>query len=369
MKINFSNSNIPKNDIKVVSEILKSGWLTHGKYTKQFEDLFASYTKSKFAITLSSCTAALHLSCLASGFKRGDEIIVPAQTHTATSHAVEYVGAKPIFIDIKDKRGLINTDQIIKKINKNTKGIIVVHTAGLSCDMKKIKKICFEYNLKLIEDCAHALGTRFNSKHVGNFGLTGCFSFYPTKQITTGEGGMLITNSKKIYNKIKELKAFGIDKDINNRTRAGHYDVKDLGYNFRMTDFQAALGLAQLKRYDLNLKIRRKNAYLYSKFFKNIKGVTFPNYDPYASYFIFQVFVKNKRNNLMDRLKEMNIGHSIHYAIPVPMMSYYKKKYNLKKKDYNNAILYGKENISLPTHPGINKNKIKLIVSLFKKYL
>ena len=192
--IKFSIPNIQTSDIKTVSKIIKSGWLTHGKYTTLFEKEFKKFTKSKYAISVSSCTAGLHLSCLASGFKKGDEIIVPAQTHTATAHAVEYTGARAIFADIDFKTGNINLENIKKKITKNTKGLIIVHMAGYPCDVEKIRSFCSKKKIILLEDCAHAVGTKVKNKHVGNFGISGSFSFYPTKQITTGEGGMVITN-------------------------------------------------------------------------------------------------------------------------------------------------------------------------------
>ena len=187
--IKFSQTNISKQDINLVSKIIKSGWLTHGKYTLDFENEFKKYTNSKYAISVSSCTAALHLSCLASGFKKGDQIIVPAQTHTATAHAVEYTGAKAVFADVDPLNGNITLDNIKKNITKKTKGVIIVHMAGYPCEVDKIKDFCKIKKLILLEDCAHAVGTTFNKKHVGNYGLSGSFSFYPTKQITTGEGG------------------------------------------------------------------------------------------------------------------------------------------------------------------------------------
>ena len=215
----------------------------------------------------------IHLSCLASGFKKGDEVIVPSQTHAATAHAVEYTGAKARLVDIDLYSGNININEIKKALNKKTKGIIVVHMAGYSCDLDVIIKLCKEKKITLIEDCAHALGTTYKKKHVGNFGISGCFSFYPTKQITTGEGGALITNNKKLYLKIKKLKAFGINKDINQRKIPGKYDVVNLGYNFRMTDFQAALGYYQLKRYRYNLLRRKEIAKRYLNNFKLNKRV------------------------------------------------------------------------------------------------
>ena len=204
-EIKFSISNISSQDNSIVQKILKSGWLTHGKYTNLFEKEFCKFTKAKYAVSVSSCTAGLHLSCLAAGFKKGDEVIVPAQTHTATAHAVEYTGAKVIFADIEPLTGNIDINEILKKITKKTKGIIIVHMAGYPCDVKKILKICKKKNLKLIEDCAHGLGTYIKKKHVGNFGKSGSFSFYPTKQITTGEGGMVVTNDFNFFKKIKSI--------------------------------------------------------------------------------------------------------------------------------------------------------------------
>ena len=175
-------------------------------------------------------------------------------THTATAHAVEYTGAKAVFTDISDLSGNIRLDKIKKKINKRTKGVILVHMAGYPCEVDKIAKYCKRKNIKLIEDCAHSVGSYKNKKHLGNFGIASSFSFYPTKQITTGEGGMVITNNKKIFEKIKKLKAFGIDTEIKDRKKQGTYQVSKLGFNYRMTDFQAALGYFQIKNYRNNLK-------------------------------------------------------------------------------------------------------------------
>ena len=185
--IKFSKANIDKKIIAEVNHVLKSGWLTHGKYSNNFEEEFKKFTKSKYCTLVSSCTAALHLSCLALGLKKGDEVIVPAMTHTATSHAIEYTGAKPVFADINFNNGNIDHNYIKSLITKKTKALVVVHMAGRSCEINEIVKIINNKKIHLIEDCAHGLGTKFKNKHVGNFGISGCFSFYPTKQITTGE--------------------------------------------------------------------------------------------------------------------------------------------------------------------------------------
>ena len=365
--IKFSKHNIISSDIGVVNKVIKSGWLTHGKYTSLFENELNKFTGAKYSITLSSCTAALHLSCLAAGFKKGDEVIVPAQTHTATAHAVEYTGAKAVLVDVETLTGNISYNNFVKKITKKTKGVIVVHMAGFPCEIKKILKFCNRKKIKVIEDCAHALGSKVNNKHVGNFGISGCFSFYPTKQITTGEGGALITNNKKIYKKIKMLKAFGIDKDINQRSKPGVYDVKELGFNFRMTDFQAALGYFQLKRYHINLKRRHEIAkrYIY-KFDKN-KNISHMPYSKNCSFFIFQIFTK-KRDNLVAHLKEKKIQFSIHYANSLNRMTYYKKKYKLNDKLFTNAVKYGLTSISLPNYPKLKNTDVDYICKIIERF-
>jgi len=357
--INFSKNNILASDIKRCLEVIKSGWLTHGKMTEVLEKKISEFTNSKYCIVLSNCTAALHLASLAAKFKKGDEVIVPAQTHVATAHAVELTGAKVVFADINVLSGNISIEQIKKKINKKTKGLIVVHMAGYPCDMKKIIKICKFYKIKLIEDCAHALGTKTLGKHVGNFGIGGCLSFYPTKQITTGEGGAFITNNKNTYQLVKKMRAFGIDKDIKDRKLQGSYDVKYLGNNYRMTDFQAALGIGQIKRYKKNLIFRKIIAKRYIKNLEINKKIRFLQFDKNSSYFVFQIFCSSKiRNIILEKLKKHGIGVSVHYMKPVPLMSYYKKKYKLTKKQYMNAYVYGAENISLPVYPQLSLKEV-----------
>ena len=365
-EIKFSKINISQKDINLVGKIIKSGWLTHGKFTTKFENEFKKFTKSKYAVSVSSCTAGLHLSCLASGFKKGDEVIVPAQTHTATAHAIEYTGAKAVFADVNKVTGNISLKDIKKNYTKKTKGVIIVHMAGYPCDLTKIIKFCKKKKLVLLEDCAHAVGTKYKKKHVGNYGMTGSFSFYPTKQITTGEGGMVITNDKKTFDKIKKLKAFGIDRDIKDRKKQGDYDVKFLGYNYRMTDFQAALGISQILNYKKNLKMRHLLVKRYLSNLSKIKNIECMPYSNDCSYFIFQVFCKN-RDKILKELKNLKIGVSVHYANALPRMSYYKKKYNLNQMKYKNSIEYGSENISLPVYPKLKIREVDKICKTITK--
>ena len=360
MKIEFSKKEIYLKDIKNVEKVIKSGWLTHGVFTKKFEDEFTKFTNSKYCLTVSSCTAGLHLSCIAAGFKKGDEVIVPAMTHVATAHAVELTGAKAIIADVDYISGNLNLENIKKKLTKKTKGIILVHMAGIACKLDDIIKLSKKLKLTLIEDCAHGLGTMYQNKHVGNFGITGCFSFYPTKQITTGEGGAIVTNDIKIYKKLKRIKAFGIDKDIKNRKIPGDYDVKSLGLNYRLTDFQAALGYNQIKNYSRNLFLRKKNAKRYSEKLKKIKFVDFPEFDDSNSYFVFQILSKY-RNKIIKKFKKLGIGFSIHYLKSINQMTYYKVKNNIKKYEYKNTNKYSRNVISLPVYPKLKNKEIDFI--------
>ncbi|MBA65871.1 MAG: cell wall biogenesis protein [Candidatus Marinimicrobia bacterium] len=361
--ISFSSPDIINEDIQAVIEVIKSGWLIHGKYSKTLEELFCEFTGANYAATVSNCTAGLHLSCLSAGFGKGDEVIIPAQTHTATAHAIEYTGAKPIFADVDTISGNICVDDLESKLTEKTKGIIPVHMAGYPCDMERIKKISINNNLILIEDCAHSIGTTFDNKHVGTFGQAGCFSFYPTKQITTGEGGIVITNEKIFIEKINKLKAFGIDAPPKQRSMPGLYDVKELGYNYRMTDFQAALGVGQMKRYSTNLQIRKKNAKLYCDLLKNEDKILLNNFHDDCSYFLYQIVLSHdvNRDQVLLYLKENGIGVSIHYANPVPLMSYYKNKYGYSKGNFINAEYYSNKNISLPVHAKLSNEDIKYI--------
>ena len=368
--IKFSDHKFTDHDLKIVKDIIKSGWLTHGKYTAMFEREFKKYTDSKFSLTVSSCTAGLHLACLALEIKKGDEVIVPSMTHTATAHAVEYTGAKAVLTDVNFPSGNLNLESIKRNITVKTKAIIVVHMAGYPCEMREIQKICKDNNIFLIEDCAHALGSRYNDKHLGNFGICGVFSFYPTKQITTGEGGMIISNKKSFYKKLKILKAFGINKDIKDRKKQGDYDVKSLGLNYRMTDFQAALGYQQIKRYKYALIKRKILAKRYIKNLSKITDIDFTNFTNENSYFVFQIFVKkSKRDILLKILKDKKIGVSVHYMRPLHDMTYYKKKYNFKKNNYINSLNYAQRNISLPVHPNLKVSEIDKICETIKEYI
>jgi len=255
--------------------------LTDGPKLREFENKFAKFIGVKYAIGVSNATAALHLALNAIGIQKGDEVIIPDITFVATANAVLFTGATPVITDVNKEDVNMSIDSIKKSITKRTRAILPVHFAGNPCDMKKILSIAQKNNLSIIEDCAHALGARINKKHVGTFGDAGCFSFYPTKNLTTFEGGMMVTNSKKIANFVKTARNHGITKSLQDRFSKGNpweYDIITPGYNYRLDEIRAALGISQLRRInEINLQ-RKKACLYYNSKLKNKTGIFTPSF-------------------------------------------------------------------------------------------
>ena len=280
IKVPFIIPEITKNDKKVVSDSLNSRLLTDGPKLKKFESVFAKFAGAKFAVGVSNGTAALHLSLKAMGIGKGSEVIIPDITFVATASSVLLTGATPVLADVDEDLN-ISISSIKKSITSRTKAIIPVHFAGKSCDMKNIVKIAKKYNLKIVEDCAHAIGTKYEKKHVGTFGDTGCFSFYPTKNLTTFEGGMIITQTKKIADDLRSVRNHGITKSLKQRFTKGHpwdFDINKMGYNCRLDEIRSALGLNQLKRLKKMNKLRQNACKYYNTKLKNIDGISIPDY-------------------------------------------------------------------------------------------
>tara|TARA_E500000178_G_C16888847_1_gene692584 strand:- start:26 stop:940 length:915 start_codon:yes stop_codon:yes gene_type:complete len=297
MKIPFGKPIINFKEINSVKKVLKSGVYVHGPKSHEFEEKFKIFTKAKNAVSVSSCTAGMHLFYFSLGIGKGDEVIVPAQTHTATAHAVELAGAKPIFIDCESKSGNIDVKKIKEKINKNTKAICIVHYLGIPVKMDEIKKIAKKNKIYILEDCALSLGARYKNIHTGLIGDAGVFSFYPVKHMTTAEGGMIITNNDNLAKKIKLKKAFGINKTYSERKVAGLYDAVELGFNYRMSEIHAAIGVEQLKKMPLFLKNRKKNFSLYKKHFEdfdNVKLLDDNNKDIQKSYYCVNLVLEGR---------------------------------------------------------------------------
>lgn len=258
-KIEFFKHNISKSDIKAVNNVLNSIFLTNANVTKEFENNFAKYVEARHCVAVSSCTAALHLSLLALGIKEGDEVITTPMSFVATSNAILHVGAKPIFVDIEMDTGNINAKLIEKAITKKTKAIIPVHLYGNMCDMKAVKAITDKYNLKIIEDAAHCIEGERDGIKVGELADAACFSFYATKNITSGEGGAITTNNQEVAEQLYKLRLHGINKDASSRYTTGfqHWDMDILGWKYNISDIQSALLLGQLQKIDKRRKKER----------------------------------------------------------------------------------------------------------------
>jgi dTDP-4-amino-4,6-dideoxygalactose transaminase len=373
IKVPFVVPNIELSDKHAIETALKSNLLTDGPILRKFENKFCKFTGSKYAIGVSNATSALHLSLKSLGIGKGDEVIIPNITFVATANAVLYVDATPVLVDVNDHDINISTKSIEKSITKKTKAIIPVHFAGKSCDMLAIQKIAKKNNLEIIEDCAHALGTKFNKTHVGNFGKTGCFSFYPTKNLTTFEGGMVITNSKKIASKIRSMRNHGINKSLKERFSTGYpwdFDVSELGYNFRLDEIRSSLGLNQLKRLHKMNKLRQDASRYYKKQLKSINGIKLlddPNLKNNSCHLFVIKILKNfimDRNLLFKYLLKNGIRTSVHYK-PLNKFSFYKSKSKIYSSLEVSEQLYSKI-LSLPLFPQITKRELNLVINAIK---
>ena len=364
--IPFGKPTIDSKEINFATKVLSQSKLVHGKVVEKFEQSFKKFVGSKYALSVGSCTAGMHLSYIALGVGKGDEVIVTSQTHVATAHTIEFVGATPIFVDCETNTGNINIDLIEQKITKKTKAISIVHFVGIPVNMEKLLYLKKKYKLFIIEECALALGSKIRNKHVGSIGDIGSFSFYPIKHITTIEGGMVTTNNKKTAEKIKRIRAFGYKRE--GLKSSFLYDVDLLGYNYRMNEIESAIGLKQMTKLKNILSKRKSNYNYYKKLFLENEYFTFLDTQEKSlinSYYCFTIILKKKEKGIRDfitnELKNIGIGCSVYYPGPVPLLSFYKKKYNLKNKNYSNASIISDHSISLPVGPHINKEMVEII--------
>ena len=379
IKFPFGKPILNNSENKLIKKVLDSKILVHGPITAKFENLFQKFTKAKNAISVSSCTAGMHLVYFALGIGKGDEVIVPAQTHISTVHSVELTGAKPVFIDCDLSSGNVKASEIEKKINKRTKAIAIVHFLGIPVNIMEIKKIAKKNNLFVLEDCALAIGAKYNhSHHVGTIGDVGVFSFYPVKHFTTGEGGIIITKNKNLAKKLKLLRAFGVNKTFSERKK-GIYNSNYLGLNYRMSEIHAAIGCSQIKKLPNFLRQRRINfelMYKKIKYHKNIQVIKNNNETLKSSNYCLSIILKNniskKRNEIMKKLNKKGIGTSIYYPHPVPRMNYYKNKYKYNKKNFRNASIISDNSIAFSVGPHLKQHQIiqisKIINNTLKHY-
>jgi len=366
-KIPYSHQWIDNKDIKEVVKVLKSDWLTQGPKVEEFEKAIAKYCNAKYGVAFSSGTSALYAAYKTAGIKEGDEVITTPLTFVATSNMISVLGAKPVFVDVEQDTLNINPELIERSITSRTKAIATVDFAGVSCDYDKILKIAKENKLLLVEDACHALGTEYKGRKLGSFADITIVTFHPVKHITTGEGGVALTNNKNFYEKLKIVRNHGI---IKKPEKGGwYYEVKEPSFNFRITDIQCALGISQLKKIDRFLKRRREIIAKYNKAFKDVKEIILPtekNYLKTARY-IYPIQVKKQnRKKVFSNLQEQGIGIQIHY-MPLHLHPFYKKRFEYKKGDFPIAEEYYERAITIPLFPKMTNREVDYVIKSVKK--
>lgn len=389
MKVPITKPLFDKSEEKAILEPLRSGWVMQGPKVQEFENIVSNYTGTKYAKSTSSGSTALHLSLLACGINPGDEVIVSPFTCVATVNPIEYIGAKPVFVDIDPETFNIDVSKIEEAITEKTKAIIPVHMFGLCVDMNPILKLAKKKKLKIIEDAVLALGAFYRGKHAGTFGDTGCFSFHPRKMITTGEGGMVITNNKDIAQKIEIMRDYGASISALKRHKRKFFLLPEynvLGYNYKMTDLQASIGVKQMEKLGLILKKRKHLAKIYDQELKVLDWLTIPKapkgyvhaYQSYVCLFSPVELAKDrinlnqlqslnrKRNEFMRKLEEKGIA-TVPGALAVHTVEYYKNKYRLRECEFPASLMACKLSITLPLYPQMKEKEQYYVINNIKK--
>lgn len=367
---------IEEPEIEEVVGCMRRGWIGTGPKVHQFEEDFATYKSAKHAIALNSCTAALHLSMFAAGIGPDDEVITTPMTFCATINAIIHCGATPVLADCDRNTINILPEEIEKKVTAKTKAILPVHFAGRCCDMYSIMDIARTYDFLVIEDCAHAIESEYHGQKSGNFGDIGCFSFYVTKNVVTGEGGMIITDDDRFAGRIKVLGLHGMSKDAWKRfSDEGykHYQVIHAGYKYNMMDIQAAMGIHQLKRVDKYWE-RRKNIWdKYNEAFDDLPCITpaEPEPDTRHAYHLYTLLIDidklgKSRDWVLNALTAENIGVGVHY-MPVHLHPFYRKTFGWKEGDFPNAEWIGDRTLSLPLSAALDERDVEDVVEAFRK--
>ncbi len=366
MKVEFLRHNIDKKDIKRVEDVLKSIFLTTGESVREFEIKFADYLGIRYAVGLTSCTAALHMSQLVLGIGSGDEVITSPMSFCATANSIIHTGAKPIFVDVEEETGNINADLIENVITEKTKAIIPVHLYGQMCDMRKIKSIAKRHKLSIIEDAAHAIEAKRDGVRVGHLSDTSCYSFYATKNITSGEGGAVCTDNKDYADMLNMMRLHGIDRSAMDRytKRYRHWDMPVMGWKYNMDNIHAALLIGQLEKIDRLWKRRDRIWRVYEEGFEGIKGIkilkTVPNSRHARHMFTILVNSRN-RDSILWSLQKKGIGVAVNYR-PIHLLKYYKKTYGYKEGDFPVAEDIGKRTISLPLYPKLKNEEVLYVI-------
>jgi perosamine synthetase len=360
-----------KEEFEAVKKVMKSGWVGLGPKTQEFEEEFAKYIGTKYAIALNSCTAALHLAMMVMDIKRGDVLTTPI-TFVSTNHAILYNAARPVFCDVEPDTLNINVKEIEKNLTKDTKAIITVHYGGHPCDMDPIMKLAKARNIKIIEDAAHACGAEYKGRKVGTLGDIACFSFHAVKNLATGEGGMITTNDRDIYESLKKLRWLGISKgtwereeaESHNKKYSWYYDVEEVGFKYHLNDIPSAIGIVQLKKLDRMNNKRRDLSFRYNRLLKNIGDIETPALKKYAKSSHHNYVIKTgKRDGLNEYLQEKGISTGVHY---IPNHRY--KMYKKFKADCPVADEVWKKLLTLPLYPNLNLRQQDKIVRHIKEF-
>lgn len=368
--IPYGKQTIEQDDIQAVVDVLQSDFLTTGPKIAEFEQTVADYVGAKYAVAISNGTSALHAACFAAGIGPGDEVITTPLTFAASANCVLYCGGTPVFADVDPKTYNIDPEDIRRKITDRTKAIIAVHLAGQPCDMDAIHSIAREHGLIVIEDGAHALGSVYKGKKVGSLSDMTTFSFHPVKPITTGEGGMIVTDNEEFYKRMVLFRSHGITRDDSMMTRNDgpwFYQQFDLGYNYRITDIQCALGCSQMKKLDRFLARRKEIVARYNEAFADCDNIITPYQlsDTESGWHLYIVQVKNcDRRQVFENMREKGIGVNVHY-IPVYMHPYY-QEHGYENVHCANAEEIYSHIISLPLYPGLTFEQQDYVIDTLK---
>ncbi len=374
MNIPFGKPIMGEEEFAAVREVMESGILVHGPKVKAFEEVFAAFTGARFAKAVASCTAGMHLFYFVNGLREGDEVLVPAQTHVATAHAVELAGGVPLFVDVDPLTGNMDPALAEAAITERTWGIAPVHYLGFPAAMDALCAVAKRHGLRVLEDCALALGARQGGVHSGLLGDAGSFSFYPVKHVTTSEGGMLITNDPELADAVARCRAFGVDRHYGERAVPGMYNVDRLGFNYRMNELSAAMGIEQMKRVQGFLDARRSNFVQMAQELGSMEEVrilhTGDKGDYFSSHYCLCALLSERlaprRGEIIKALKAKGVGSSVYYPHPVPRMAYYRKKYGYTDGAFPHAARISDGCIALPVGPHLRSEQIHVVVETFK---
>ncbi|MGL4656199.1 MAG: UDP-4-amino-4,6-dideoxy-N-acetyl-beta-L-altrosamine transaminase [Sarcina sp.] len=376
--LDYGKQSISECDIDEVVRVLTSGFLTTGPMVKEFEEEVANYVNAKYAVAITNGTAALHIAMLAAGITEGDEVLVTPMTFAASANCILYCNAKPVFIDIEEDTGNIDVSKIEEKITSKTRAIVAVDFTGHAVDIDLIMDIARRYNLLVIEDGAHSLGSEYKGEKVGTKADMTTFSFHPVKPITTGEGGMVVTNSEELYKRLSLYRTHGITRDYDileaKFEEAFYYEQQLLGFNYRIPDINCALGLSQMKKLDKFIRRRRKLVGIYNDYLKDLEEIEIPTERAYSNsgWHIYVIKlnldkIKKSRNQVFRELRAENIGVNVHY-IPVYHHPYY-RELGYEKGLCENTEKFYERIITLPLYPDMSIQDIQSVVKALKKVL